>query len=143
MACSSWEDNEEVAGPSYYCLVETKAPGSFELQSRPIFRIPWSTPPMPASTPQDHRQDVAEGSSEAPAMTGAAGVGVLIALGASRGGLRRDRARQLKRRKRPTPDRDSTRGCGRRPPRASTTSRLPLGRGPNDTAGMPARMEDA
>ena len=81
---NDWEDNEEVADPGYYCLVETKAPDGFELQSRPIaFQV------LASNSTKDNKytlettvKDVPKNGGFNLPLTGAAGVGVLIGTGA-------------------------------------------------------------
>ena len=81
---NDWENNEAVANPGYYCLVETKAPEGFELQTRPIaFQI------LQTNSKADNEYTLATTVKDVPKnggfnlpLTGAAGVGVLIGAGA-------------------------------------------------------------
>ena len=81
---NDWEDNEEVADPGYYCLVETKAPDGYELQSRPIaFQILASnSTDANKYTLETTVKDVPKNGGFNLPLTGAAGVGVLIGTGA-------------------------------------------------------------
>ena len=81
---NDWEDNEEVADPGYYCLVETKAPDGYELQSRPIaFQILASnSTDANKYTLETTVKDVPKNGGFNLPLTGAAGVGVLIVTGA-------------------------------------------------------------
>ena len=81
---NDWENNAAVANPGYYCLVETKAPEGFELQTRPItFQVLQTN-----STEDNHYtlettvKDVPKNGGFNLPLTGAAGVGVLIGAGA-------------------------------------------------------------
>lgn len=81
---NDWENNEAVTDPGWYCLVETKAPDGFELQTRPIaFQILQTN-----STEANHYvlettvKDVPKNGGFNLPLTGAAGVGVLIGAGA-------------------------------------------------------------
>ena len=81
---NDWENNAKVANPGYYCLVETKAPEGFELQTRPIaFQI------LESNSKADNEytlnttvKDVPKNGGFNLPLTGAAGVGVLIGAGA-------------------------------------------------------------
>ena len=81
---NDWENNEAVANPGYYCLVETKAPDGFELQTRPIaFQV------LQTNSDADNEYTLATTVKDVPKnggfnlpLTGAAGVGVLIGAGA-------------------------------------------------------------
>ena len=81
---NDWENNEAVANPGYYCLVETKAPEGFELQTRPIaFQV------LQTNSKADNEYTLATTVKDVPKnggfnlpLTGAAGVGVLIGAGA-------------------------------------------------------------
>ena len=81
---NDWANNAEVANPGYYCLVETKAPEGFELQTRPIaFQI------LQSNSKADNEytlnttvKDVPKNGGFNLPLTGAAGVGVLIGAGA-------------------------------------------------------------
>ena len=81
---NDWENNEAVANPGYYCLVETKAPEGFELQTRPIaFQV------LTSNSTEDNTYTLATTVKDVPhnggfnlPLTGAAGVGVLIGAGA-------------------------------------------------------------
>ena len=81
---NDWENNEAVTNPGYYCLVETKAPEGFELQTRPIaFQI------LQTNSKADNEYTLATTVKDVPKnggfnlpLTGAAGVGVLIGAGA-------------------------------------------------------------
>ena len=81
---NDWENNEAVTNPGYYCLVETKAPEGFELQTRPIaFQI------LEGNSNADNEytlnttvKDVPKNGGFNLPLTGAAGVGVLIGAGA-------------------------------------------------------------
>ena len=81
---NDWANNAKVANPGYYCLVETKAPEGFELQTRPIaFQV------LQTNSTADNEytlnttvKDVPKrGGFDLP-LTGAAGIGVLIGAGA-------------------------------------------------------------
>ena len=81
---NDWANNAAVANPGYYCLVETKAPEGFELQTRPIaFQVLQTN-----STEANHYalettvKDVPKNGGFNLPLTGAAGVGVLIGAGA-------------------------------------------------------------
>ena len=81
---NDWENNEAVANPGWYCLVETKAPEGFELQTRPIaFQI------LQTNSKADNEYTLATTVKDVPKnggfnlpLTGAAGIGVLIGAGA-------------------------------------------------------------
>ena len=81
---NDWENNEAVTNPGWYCLVETKAPDGFELQTRPIaFQI------LQTNSKADNQYTLATTVKDVPKnggfnlpLTGAAGVGVLIGAGA-------------------------------------------------------------
>ena len=81
---NDWANNAKVANPGYYCLVETKAPEGFELQTRPIaFQI------LEGNSKADNEytlnttvKDVPKNGGFNLPLTGAAGVGVLIGAGA-------------------------------------------------------------
>ena len=81
---NDWANNAKVANPGYYCLVETKAPEGFELQTRPIaFQI------LQSNSKADNEytlnttvKDVPKNGGFNLPLTGAAGVGVLIGAGA-------------------------------------------------------------
>ena len=81
---NDWENNEAVTNPGWYCLVETKAPDGFELQTRPIaFQV------LQTNSTADNEYTLATTVKVVPhnggftlPLTGAAGVGVLIGAGA-------------------------------------------------------------
>ena len=81
---NDWANNAAVANPGYYCLVETKAPEGFELQTRPIaFQI------LQSNSKADNEytlnttvKDVPKNGGFNLPLTGAAGIGVLIGAGA-------------------------------------------------------------
>lgn len=81
---NDWENNEAVANPGYYCLVEVKAPDGFELQTRPIaFQV------LQTNSTKDNEYTLATTVKDVPhnggfnlPLTGAAGIGVLIGAGA-------------------------------------------------------------
>ena len=83
---NDWENNEAVAEADrgWYCLVETKAPEGFELQTRPIaFQV------LESNSDADNQYTLATTVKDVPKnggfnlpLTGAAGVGVLIGAGA-------------------------------------------------------------
>ena len=81
---NDWENNEAVANPGYYCLVEVKAPEGFELQTRPIaFQV------LTSNSDADNEYTLATTVKDVPKnggfdlpLTGAAGIGVLIGAGA-------------------------------------------------------------
>ena len=81
---NDWANNAAVANPGYYCLVETKAPEGFELQTRPIaFQI------LQSNSKADNEYTLNTTVKDVPKrggfnlpLTGAAGVGVLIGAGA-------------------------------------------------------------
>lgn len=81
---NDWENNAAVANPGYYCLVETKAPEGFELQTRPIaFQV------LQTNSTADNEytlnttvKDVPKNGGFNLPLTGAAGIGVLIGAGA-------------------------------------------------------------
>ena len=82
---NDWENNKQVDNPGWYCLVETKAPAGFELQTRPIaFQI------LQSNSKADNQYTLETTVKDAPhnggfrlPVTGAAGVGVLIAAGSA------------------------------------------------------------
>ena len=83
---NDWENNEAVAEADrgWYCLVETKAPDGFELQTRPIaFQV------LQTNSTEDNTYTLATTVKDVPKnggfhlpLTGAAGIGVLIGAGA-------------------------------------------------------------
>ena len=81
---NDWENNEAVTNPGWYCLVETKAPEGFELQTRPIaFQV------LTSNSTKDNEYTLATTVKDVPhnggfnlPLTGAAGIGVLIGAGA-------------------------------------------------------------
>ena len=81
---NDWENNEAVTNPGWYCLVETKAPDGFELQTRPIaFQV------LTSNSTEDNTYTLATTVKDVPhnggfnlPLTGAAGIGVLIGAGA-------------------------------------------------------------
>ena len=81
---NDWENNEAVTNPGWYCLVETKAPEGFELQTRPIaFQV------LESNSTADNEYTLNTTVKDVPKrggfnlpLTGAAGVGVLIGAGA-------------------------------------------------------------
>ena len=81
---NDWENNEAVTNPGWYCLVETKAPDGFELQTRPIaFQV------LQTNSTSDNEYTLATTVKDVPhnggfnlPLTGAAGIGVLIGAGA-------------------------------------------------------------
>ena len=83
---NDWENNAAVAEADrgWYCLVETKAPAGFELQTRPIaFQV------LESNSTADNEytlnttvKDVPKNGGFNLPLTGAAGVGVLIGAGA-------------------------------------------------------------
>ena len=81
---NDWENNAAVTNPGYYCLVETKAPEGFELQTRPIaFQV------LASNSTEDNHYTLATTVKDVPhnggfnlPLTGAAGIGVLIGAGA-------------------------------------------------------------
>ena len=81
---NDWENNEAVTNPGWYCLVETKAPEGFELQTRPIaFQV------LQTNSTEDNTYTLATTVKDVPKnggfnlpLTGAAGIGVLIGAGA-------------------------------------------------------------
>ena len=81
---NDWENNEAVTNPGWYCLVETKAPEGFELQTRPIaFQV------LQTNSTEDNQYTLATTVKDVPKnggfnlpLTGAAGIGVLIGAGA-------------------------------------------------------------
>ena len=81
---NDWENNAAVTNPGWYCLVETKAPEGFELQTRPIaFQI------LQTNSTADNEYTLATTVKDVPKnggfnlpLTGAAGIGVLIGAGA-------------------------------------------------------------
>ena len=81
---NDWENNEAVTNPGWYCLVETKAPEGFELQTRPIaFQV------LQTNSTADNEytlnttvKDVPKNGGFNLPLTGAAGIGVLIGAGA-------------------------------------------------------------
>ncbi|WP_073983832.1 SpaH/EbpB family LPXTG-anchored major pilin, partial [Actinomyces bouchesdurhonensis] len=80
---NDWENNEDVTNPGWYCLVETKAPDGYELQTRPIaFQI------LQSNSKADNTYTLATTVKDVPKnggfnlpVTGAAGIGVLIGAG--------------------------------------------------------------
>ena len=82
---NDWANNAKVTNPGWYCLVETKAPEGFELQTRPIaFQI------LQSNSKADNQYTLQTTVKDAPhnggfrlPVTGAAGVGVLIAAGSA------------------------------------------------------------
>ena len=82
---NDWANNKQVDNPGWYCLVETKAPAGFELQTRPIaFQI------LQSNSKADNQYTLNTTVKDAPhnggfrlPVTGAAGVGVLIAAGSA------------------------------------------------------------
>ena len=80
---NDWENNEAVTNPGWYCLVETKAPDGYELQTRPIaFQI------LQSNSKADNTYTLATTVKDVPKnggfnlpVTGAAGIGVLIGAG--------------------------------------------------------------
>ena len=82
---NDWANNAKVAKPGWYCLVETKAPEGFELQARPIaFQV------LETNSTADNQYTLETTVKDAPhnggfrlPVTGAAGVGVLIAAGSA------------------------------------------------------------
>ena len=80
---NDWENNEAVTNPGWYCLVETKAPDGYELQTRPIaFQI------LQTNSKADNQYTLATTVKDVPKnggfnlpVTGAAGIGVLIGAG--------------------------------------------------------------
>ena len=83
---NDWANNEDVAEANrgWYCLVETKAPEGFELQSRPIAFQVLQTNSTEANhyTLETTVKDVPKNGGFNLPLTGAAGVGVLIGAGA-------------------------------------------------------------
>ena len=81
---NDWANNAKVTNPGYYCLVETKAPEGFELQTRPIaFQV------LESNSTADNEytlnttvKDVPKNGGFHLPLTGAAGIGVLIGAGA-------------------------------------------------------------
>ena len=83
---NDWENNATVAEADrgWYCLVETKAPEGFELQTRPIaFQV------LESNSDADNEYTLATTVKDVPKnggfnlpLTGAAGIGVLIGAGA-------------------------------------------------------------
>ena len=83
---NDWENNAAVAEADrgWYCLVETKAPDGFELQTRPIaFQV------LESNSDADNEYTLATTVKDVPKnggfnlpLTGAAGIGVLIGAGA-------------------------------------------------------------
>ena len=83
---NDWENNAAVAEADrgWYCLVETKAPTGFELQTRPIaFQV------LESNSKADNEYTLATTVKDVPKnggfnlpLTGAAGIGVLIGAGA-------------------------------------------------------------
>ena len=81
---NDWENNAAVTNPGWYCLVETKAPEGFELQTRPIaFQV------LQTNSTADNHYTLATTVKDVPhnggfnlPLTGAAGIGVLIGAGA-------------------------------------------------------------
>ena len=81
---NDWENNKAVTNPGWYCLVETKAPDGFELQTRPIAFQILQTNSDDANhyTLETTVKDVPKNGGFNLPLTGAAGVGVLIGAGA-------------------------------------------------------------
>ena len=82
---NDWENNKQVDNPGWYCLVETKAPAGFELQTRPIAFQVLQTNSTAANqyTLQTTVKDAPHNGGFHLPVTGAAGVGVLIAAGSA------------------------------------------------------------
>ena len=80
---NDWENNEDVTNPGWYCLVETKAPDGYELQTRPIaFQILQSNSTTANTyTLETTVKDVPKNGGFNLPVTGAAGIGVLIGAG--------------------------------------------------------------
>ena len=81
---NDWANNAKVTNPGYYCLVETKAPEGFELQTRPIaFQVLESNSTADNTyTLNTTVKDVPKNGGFNLPLTGAAGIGVLIGAGA-------------------------------------------------------------
>ena len=80
---NDWENNEAVPNPGWYCLVETKAPDGYELQTRPIaFQVLQSNSTTANTyTLETTVKDVPKNGGFNLPVTGAAGIGVLICAG--------------------------------------------------------------
>ena len=80
---NDWENNEAVPNPGWYCLVETKAPDGYELQTRPIvFQVLQSNATTANTyTLETTVKDVPKNGGFNLPVTGAAGIGVLIGAG--------------------------------------------------------------
>ena len=80
---NDWENNEAVPNPGWYCLVETKAPDGYELQTRPIaFQVLQSNSTTANTyTLETTVKDVPKNGGFNLPVTGAAGIGVLIGAG--------------------------------------------------------------
>ena len=82
---NDWANNAKVTNPGWYCLVETKAPEGFELQTRPIaFQVLESNSTTANQyTLETTVKDAPHNGGFRLPVTGAAGVGVLIAAGSA------------------------------------------------------------
>ena len=82
---NDWANNAKVTKPGWYCLVETKAPEGFELQTRPIAFQVLETNSTAANqyTLETTVKDAPHNGGFRLPVTGAAGVGVLIAAGSA------------------------------------------------------------
>ena len=82
---NDWANNAKVTNPGWYCLVETKAPEGFELQTRPIAFQVLETNSTAANqyTLETTVKDAPHNGGFRLPVTGAAGVGVLIAAGSA------------------------------------------------------------